>query len=243
MSATDRALLGASVGPLAALGVAMAFVPVRGQIGNVNVALALAVIVVAAGAFGRRLGGGVTAAVAAVAFAFFHTRPYDELRVTALRDVITVVLLFALGVMAGELSARLSGARRDRPDIGELRRLHRVASRAALGDTTEDLTLQVCAEMIDLLSLQDCWYETAPFVADLPQLSHDGALDPPVYRWVRGGFGLPENAASIVIDVRGQLVGRFVLATTAGAPVPIERRLVALALADQLRVALAAAAA
>lgn len=243
MNADDRSFIGASVGPLTALGVAMAFVPVRGELGNVNVALALAVIVVAAGAFGRRLGGAVTAAAAALSFAFFHTRPYNELRITAVRDVITVILLFVLGVIAGELSARLQRARRNRADIGQLRRLHRVASRAALGDTTEDLTLQVCAELIDLLSLQDCWFEPAPFLAKLPQLGHDGTLDPPIYRWVGDDFGLPESAASIVVDVRGRAVGRFVLATTPGVPVPIERRLVACALADQLRVALAASAA
>lgn len=49
--------------------------------------------------------------------------------------------------------------------------------------------------------------------------------------------------ASIVIDVRGRVIGRFVLATTPRAPVPDECRLVAFALADQPRVALAAAAA
>jgi hypothetical protein len=243
MNAAERSIIGACAGAVIVLGVAIAFVPVRGEVGNVNVALALAVIVVASGALGRRLGGAVTAAVAALAFAFLHTRPYDELRITALRDVITVLLLFVLGVMAGDLSARLHRARRTRPDIGQLRRLHRVASRAALGDTTEDLTLQVCAEMIDLLSLQDCWFEPAPFLAELPQLAHDGDLGPPVCPAVDDGSRLPESAASIVIDLRGEVVGRFVLAVTPGASVPIERRMVATALADQLRVALAAAAA
>ena len=195
MIAPDRATLGAVIGAAVAVTVALAFVPLRDEIGNANVALALAVVVVAAGA------------------------------------------------IAGDLSTRLARARGHRPDLGQLRRLHRVASRAALGDTTEDLTLQVCAEMIDLLHLRDCWFEPAPFLADLPQLAFDGTLDPPVYRWVGDDFGLPPHAASIVLDVRGQVVGRFVLATTPGAAVPIERRLVASALADQLRVALAAAAA
>lgn len=242
MNADHRSFIGASAGGFVALGVAMAFIPVRDTLGNVNVALALAVIVVASGVFGRRLGGAVAASVAALSFAFFHTRPYNELRVTAVRDVITVVLLFVLGVMAGDLSARLQRARRSRADIGQLRRLHRVASRAALGDTTEDLTLQVCAEMIELLTLQDCWYEPAPFLAEVRELARDGALDLRTDQGV-GDVGLPDNATSIVIDVRGRIIGRFVLATTPGAPVPNECRLVAFALADQLRVALAAAAA
>jgi hypothetical protein len=243
MSEADRAAISAAAGAVVAMVVALAFVPLREQIGNANVALALAVVVVAAGAAGRRPGGVVTAAVAATSFDFFHTRPFDALRVAALRDIVTVALLFALGVMAGDLSARLARARRHRPDIGQLRRLHRVASRAALGDTTEDLTLQVCAEMIDLLSLRDCWFEPAPFLADLPRLVFDGTLEPPVYRWVGDDFGLPPRAASIVLDVRGEVVGRFVLATEPDAVVPIERHLVAVALADQVRVALAAASA
>jgi hypothetical protein len=240
--APDRATLGAVIGAAVAVTVALAFVPLRDEIGNANVALALAVVVVAAGAVGRRPGGTVTAAVAATSFDFFHTRPFGALRVSALRDVATIALLFALGAIAGDLSTRLARARGHRPDLGQLRRLHRVASRAALGDTTEDLTLQVCAEMIDLLHLRDCWFEPAPFLADLPQLAFDGTLDPPVYRWVGDDFGLPPHAASIVLDVRGQVVGRFVLATEPDAAVPVERHLVAVALADQVRVALAASA-
>lgn len=239
----DRSLLGASLGGMTALGVAMALVPVRGEVGNVNVALGLALVVTAAGAFGRRLGGSVTAAVAAVSFAFFHTEPYDTLHIDAFRDVLTVVLLFALGVVTGDLSARLRRARRQRPDLRELRRLHRVASRAASGDTVEDLTSQVCAELIGLLVLHDCWYEDAPFLAELPVLAADGTFDPPVYRWTGEDFGLPEGAACILVEVRGVVVGRLVLATSPTAPAPVDRRLVACALVDQLRVALAANAA
>jgi hypothetical protein len=158
----------------------------------------------------------------------------------------TVLLSLALGAAAGDLSARRSRSRRSRrsrPNLGELRRLHRVAARAALGDSPDDLTLQVCAELIDLLSLRDCWFEDAPFLAELPRLEPDGALDPPIYRWTGEDFSLPNAAASIVVELRGEIVGRFVLATTPDAPVALERRLVACALADQLRVALAARAA
>jgi hypothetical protein len=220
MNAPGHAAFGALAGAAVALGVALAFVPVRGEVGNVNVALALAVVVVAAGALGRRLGGATTAAVAAISFAFFHTQPYGELRVTAARDVITVALLLVLGVTAGDLSARSRLARSGPPDLEELRRLHRIAARAALGDTTDDLTLQACAEMIGLLRLRDCWFEPAPFATPLP-----------------------DGDTSIVIDVRGQEVGRFVLAPTPGETVSVERELVARALADQVRVALAVAAA
>ena len=69
----------------------------RATIGSTNVALFLAVVVVAAGVLGRRAGGWITALGAALSFNFFHTRPVHTLRIASGRDVITVVLLAALG--------------------------------------------------------------------------------------------------------------------------------------------------
>ena len=78
----------------------------RATIGSTNVALFLAVVVVAAGVLGRRAGGWITALGAALSFNFFHTRPVHTLRIASGRDVITVVLLAALGGLAGELAHR-----------------------------------------------------------------------------------------------------------------------------------------
>jgi K+-sensing histidine kinase KdpD len=228
---------------MVALAAAGLLVPVRDVIGSANVALVLAVVVVAAAAFGERLAGTVTAVLAAVAFDVAHTQPYGSLKVANADDLLAGALLLVVGLVAGELAERLHATRRRRSQLGELQRLRRVASRASSGDTSEDLTLQVGAELRECLSLRDCWYEPAPFLAELPRLEPDGSLSSRTYRWAAGGFELPRDGVVIPVWVANRPVGRFVLAPTAGVGVPIERRLVALALVDQLAVVLAVRAA
>ena len=118
-----------------------------------------------------------------------------------------------------------------------------MTAKASSGDTSEDLTLQVGAELRDCLTLRGCWYEPAPLLGELARLEPDGSLSSRTYRWAAGGFELPRVGVAIPVWVAGRLLGRFVLAPTAGVGVPIERRLVALALVDQLAVVLAIRAA
>ncbi|MCU1379664.1 MAG: Osmosensitive channel histidine kinaselike protein [Acidimicrobiales bacterium] len=243
MPATDRTLLGVSVGGMVALAVAGLLVPLRDVIDSANVALLLAVVVVMAAGFGGRLAGGVTALLAAVAFDFAHTQPYGSLKIANVEDLLAAALLCVVGLLAGELSDRLQRVRQRRSQLGELQRLRRVASRATSGDSSEDLTLQVGAELLECLGLRDCWYEPAPFLAELPRLEPDGSLSTRTYRWAAGGFELPRDGVSMPVWASGRLLGRFVLAPTAGTGVAIERRLVALALVDQLAVILTVRAA
>jgi hypothetical protein len=248
MAPNDRSLLAVSLGGMVALVVAGLLVPVRDAVGNANVALVLAVVVVGAAAAGGRLAGGVTAALAAVAFDVAHSQPYGSLKVANADDLLAGALLLVVGMVAGELAERLHATRRRRSQLGELQRLRRVASRASSGDTSEDLTLQVGAELRECLSLQDCWFESAPsesprFWGELPRLEPDGSLSSRTYRWAAGGFELPRDGVVIPVWAASRLLGRFVLAPTAGVGVPIERRLVALALVDQLAVVLAVRAA
>jgi hypothetical protein len=243
VATNDRSLLAVSLGGMVALVVAGLLVPVRDAVGSANVALVLAVVVVAAAAAGGRLAGGVTAVLAAVAFDVAHTLPYGSLKVANADDLLAGALLLVVGLVAGELAERLHATRRRRSQLGELQRLRRIAARASSGDTSEDLTLQVGAELRDCLSLQDCWYETAPFLAELPRLEPDGSLSSRTYRWAAGGFELPRDGVAIPVWAANRLLGRFVLAPTAGIGVPIERRLVALAMVDQLAVVLAVRAA
>lgn len=232
-----------SVGGMVALAVAGLLVPFRDVVDNANVALVLAVVVVAAAGFGGRLAGGVTAVLAAVAFDVAHTRPYGSLKVANGDDLLAGLLLLVVGLVAGELAERLHATRRRRSQLDELQRLRRIASRASSGDTSEDLTLQVGAELLECLSLRDCWFEPAPFLAELPRLEPDGSLSSRTYRWAAGGFELPRDGVSIPVWANGTLRGRFVLLPTPGVGVAVEHRLVALALVDQLVVVLAVRAA
>jgi len=237
---TSRTLLGVSFGGLGSLAVAGGLVGVRGEISNVNVALALVVVVLIAARLGGRLAGAMSGLVAATAFDFFHTRPYGLLKIANLNDVFTTLLLLVVGLVMGEVVER-SGAFKDRlrDDQSQLRRVHRVASLAASGlQDDRDLVLSVAAELMDTLDLDDCRFELPPFLTELPHLEVDGPAGGPVRRIRRRGYRLPAGGADLrVVGQRG-IVGRFVLTPGPGAGVSAERLLVAVSLANALGLAL-----
>lgn len=235
-----RTLLGLAFGGLGALGVAGALVGVRGEISNVNVALGLAIVVLVAAWMGGRRAGAFSGLVAATAFDFFHTRPYGLLKIAGANDVVTTVLLLAVGLAMGEVVER-SGRFRDRmlDDQVQLRRLHRVAALAALGIHDQQALVRcVGEELVETLDLARCRFETPPFLTELPTLDSDGAGPRSGGAPRRLGYRLP--AAGVDLRVVGQrgVIGRFVLDPTPDARISAERVLVALSLAHALGLAL-----
>ena len=67
-------------------------VGVRGEIANADVALLLMVFVLAGAVIGGRTAGVLSAAAAAMAFDFFHTRPYGTLKIANRDDVMTTAM-------------------------------------------------------------------------------------------------------------------------------------------------------
>lgn len=232
-----------TAGVSAALLLSAVLVPTREVVDNSVVALALACLVVAAGSIGGRMSAVVTAAYATLGFDFFHTMPYGHLKVRNLDDVLAMVLLVVLGVLAGGIADRLRALRARRSGMGEVRRLIRVTERASLGDSAEELTQQVAAELMETLQLRSCWYEPSPYVGALPEIESDGRLSSRVYRWARDGFELPPDGVAIPFRVAGRLEGRFVLGPSPGTAVSVDRRLLANAIVDQLGAVLALRAA
>jgi hypothetical protein len=237
---TSRALLGVAFGGLGSLSVAGGLVGIRGEISNVNVALALVLVVLVAARMGGRTAGAMSGLVAAMSFDFFHTRPYGLLKIADANDVFTTLLLLVVGLVMGEVVERSGGFKdRLRDDQTQLRRLHRVATLAASGVQDErDLVLSVAAELIDTLRLVDCRFEPPPFLTELPHLELDGAVGGSGRRIRRRGYRLP--AAGVDLRVVGQrgIVGRFVLVPGDGVAVSAERLLVAVSLANALGLAL-----
>jgi len=105
--------LGIGMGVLSAIFVAGLLVPIRDWLGASNVALVLAIVVVVAAIVGGRLAGAATSVAAALAFDFFHTRPYYTLRIDKREDVIAAVLLLVLGIIVGQLGVLRAGSRRE----------------------------------------------------------------------------------------------------------------------------------
>ena len=106
--------------------------------------------------------------------------------------------------------------------------------------TPTDVVRSVQTELIGLLSLRDCRYETEPYSSDLPRLERNGSIAGDHRRWIDGEYTLPAPGWRSPCSGGGGEFGRLVLVPDLSVGVSIEERVVAVALADQLGAALAA---
>lgn len=229
------------LGGIAAILTGAGLVAVRDTISSADVALVLVMVVVIAAAGGGRESGAVTACVAALSFDFFHTQPYNQLRIASRDDIVTTVLLLLVGLIVGQVAARgrkasTSAAARS----GEIRRIYRVAELAAGGDDPSDVIMGAQAELAALLDLRRCRFEAAPFSPALERLERSGNTAWHQYRHRDSGFELPVDGVELPVVGRGNTLGRFVLEPNAGTGVSLEQRVVAVAIADQVGAVLAA---
>ncbi|HQF93846.1 MAG TPA: DUF4118 domain-containing protein [Microthrixaceae bacterium] len=212
----------------------------RATIGSTNVALFLAVVVVAAGVLGRRAGGWITALGAALSFNFFHTRPVHTLRIASGRDVITVVLLAALGGLAGELAHRRQTAVRNAEGGRESTRvLHLNAEECRTATSANAAVLSSTAAITQLLGAESVAFEHG--AAGGPgsrRIEHNGTLTGVPLRATPSGYDLGEIPVTIDVTARDRILGRFLVVPTDGHPVSLDARLGAIVVADQLSLAL-----
>ena len=223
---------------LAALGVGAALVLVRGEVDNSVTVLALAAVVSLCGALGGWRAGAWAAGAAAVAFNFFHTQPYLSLRIHDADDVLTTGALVVVGLIAGVTSA-VAHRRGDRAtDAGtELDAVERVAGLVAVGTDPLDVETAVRAELLGLLGLSGCAFETNP--GGRSTLGRHGELSDAVRTYHDGGFELPAHGVAIPVLRRGEPVGHLVCEPTPGIAVSVARRRAAVTLADLLGASLA----
>jgi len=239
-----RTWLAFAAGITAPPAVAAALVPLRATIDNANVALVLAAVVVAVAMTGSRGAVLAAAASATVWFDFFHTRPYESFTVNDHDDVVTALVLLAVGVLVGELAIR---SRRHRSaattSSGDIARIHAVAELVAAGEPSELVAAEVADELLRLLELRDCRFEAGLGWLEGPtlaQLERNGDVVHGGVRWSVGSLGLPSRGVGLEVQGGGQTYGRYLLTPTPGLPVSFERRIVAVALADQVGAAFAA---
>lgn len=225
--------------------VAAALVPFRSDILPANVALVLVVVVLVAAIVGGHVGGAVAALTAALSFDFFFTLPYSSLRINTRDDLETTVLLLVVGVVTGELVTRTRRSREvARTSRHEMQRMRTVAEVGAGNDRPTHLIESVRRELGQLLPAERVWFERPPFAVELPQLRHGRVAVPPG----DPAIGVLDPSAPQLVELRvaggGRVRGRFVFEfaePTTGVALPPEARASAVALADQLGVALAAA--
>jgi K+-sensing histidine kinase KdpD len=217
------------------LGVAALMVPFRATFADAAASLVLVAVVTLVATVGTRLAGYVAALSAALWFDFFLTRPYDQVVITHRTDIEITVSLFLVGVVITELAAR-SRKHHQRADeeSSNVELVYKVAELVAAGRPLEVVAEQVCAALVDLLHLRGCRYDTATPIRVVNEIRRDGRVILGGMEWPVGTWGLPGKEIALAVMAGGQAVGRFVLIPNPGEGISQQRRLVAVALADQV---------
>jgi hypothetical protein len=115
-----------------------------------------------------------------------------------------------------------------------------VAEVSASGAELDDVVSSARAELIGLFDLLDCIYEEERKGPELPRLGHRGALEnSPLVAW--GEFVLPTGGVEVPVRGRGRELGRLVLYAPDATRASLDKRLVAVAIADELGLSLASA--
>jgi hypothetical protein len=237
MTKDDRIRSGDVLAGLAALAVGAALVVIRGEVDNSVTVLVLAATASLCGAFGGWRAGVSGAVFAAVAFNFFHTQPYLSLRIHDADDVLTTIALLAVGLTAGVTSSiGRRGRQRAVEGRDEVASIERVARLVARGADPDDVESAARAELLTLLRLSGCSFETNP--GDRPELGRGGAMVNPVVTYRDGGFELPARGIAIPVRGAGSVVGYLICTPTPGTSVSLDRRRSALAIADLLGAAM-----
>jgi K+-sensing histidine kinase KdpD len=215
----------------------------RSSITNNNAALVLVLVVVAVAATGQRVAGLVAAVVSAGAFDFFLTQPYLRFAIAERDDLEAAVLLALIGLAVTELA--LWGRRQQARASTRAGYLHGVvsAARLAVSGTTppSDVVGLVARQIGEVLDLDLCSFDAGPHGdAARPRLQADGSV---LWRGRVvdiGREGLPTlDAIELPVGSAGVEHGRFLLVSTSAVRRPdLERRLVAVTLADQAAAAL-----
>lgn len=220
---------------LVPLGLAAALVPFRANFASAASALVLIAAVVGIAVFGNRTAGYLAAVSVALWFDFFLTKPYERLAITQRSDIETAVCLFVVGIVVTELAAR----RRHHQQVAVeewdyLGRIYGVSELATSGVPANQVIERVRVELIDLLHLRGCRYESGPSPRPAVRIEHEGHVIVAGGVWDVLQLGLPGPELELVVQRGDQTLGRFVLTPTPGYPVSFQRRVVAVTLADQV---------
>jgi hypothetical protein len=226
------ALVAAVVLPLCAAAV---LVPFRSNFASTASALILVAVIVAVAALGNRVSGFVATLSATAWFDYFLTRPYERFAITRRADIETAVSLFVVGIIVTELAARNRHHHETAAEEADFVGLiHDVSELATSGASSRAVVERVRSELIGLLHLQGCRYESGSAREPMLQLEHDGRVFLGGRIWGVDQMGLPGPEIELLVQSQGRVLGRFVMTPTPGYEVSYERRVVAVAIADQV---------
>ena len=147
---------------------------------------------------------------------------------------ITVSLLF-VGIAITEMATRSRRhQQRAEEEASYVGLLYQVSELVASGRSFDEVIPYVTSALIELLHLRDCRFELGPSRETTGEIHRDGRVFLGPIEWPVRMWGLPGRDIALPILDRGRVVGRMMLVPTPSEPVSHQRRLVAVALADQL---------
>lgn len=213
--------------------VAVILVPFRTTFANAASALIFVAIITVAAVLGNRLTGFFATVSSALWFDFFLTRPYDELTIHAESNIEIVIAVLVIGAMITELAVRnhqhLNASHASESFVTMLRDLTELVANAA---PPAFITEQAIAMLSEVLTLRSCHFENAPSDPPLARLLANGEVEHVGFSWPVEEMGIPGPEAEIPVQWRGRWLGRFVIEPTPGHEVDLERRVVAVAIAN-----------
>lgn len=232
---TPRRAVALALSLVVPLAVAAAWIPARAHLSNIDIALALVLSVMLVGTTGWWPAAVLASASAAWWFDFFDTKPYAQPTIASRPDLVTFLVLAAVGAATGTVTALASSRRRaDRIGDEDLVRLRRAAGLLATGSELVAVISAIAAQIGSSLGSEDCCFDAEPADPARGRVERDGTL----------AGGVPVDAGeswTVLLPVwaQGVVIGHFVLRGRDRLPAR-DRWLAALALADQAGAALAA---
>ena len=214
----------------------------RDTVANTNAALGLVLLVVAAAATGIRLAGIVAALSSAVGFDYFLTEPYNTLNISDRADIETAALLLLVGAAVTEVAlwGRREQARASK-EQGYLAGVLGTAATVAAGrSSTGALIDQVCRQIVEILQIDSCSFDTATR-SGLPTLDPTGTVTRHGRTIDVARQGLPtDSKIALMVQSGGVTYGHLQLTAATRVVRPSQEQLrVAVTLANQVGAALA----
>ncbi len=219
-------------GPIVVLLVAWASTGVRSTMGIANVALVMAVITVGVASVSW-VAGLSTSLVAALALNYFHTEPVHSLRITQGSDLVSVLLLAAIGIAVSTASAlKVRAIAREHLAASAAEGRNLLATAGASSRPVDVVWAEVVRSACSRLALVDCRIEPLGSSGRLPVIARQRAN-------VDGSntFTLPESGA-VITFTDPRLLAQVALTPRMGmGALDLDRRTV-MAFVDQLELVL-----
>lgn len=218
--------------------IAVAWLPLRGHLPNTDLALVLVVATAAVGFVAGRKAVIVGALGAGSSFDLLHTRPYDQLAIAHIRDVLTTVLLVLAGLAMGEVALRLADYRKAlASEVGAFTLVTEAAGLIATGSEASLVLGALTEELARILRLKDCRFRPGLPDGHLPCISRHGGI---MHLSLVDAADVPRQV-DLPVWWSGEIVGHFQLVLEDGAPFPSPAGLrLAVNISDQAGAALTA---